>query len=143
MGMSKKAFGIFKIIIAGLIFFFAASQIVRSYTSAELQSTMTIVYKAILWTRLLAGFPIIFLLKEHSIKNLSNKETTDKQNIISIPARFNDEKKVPSKVSMSQKKDSVIEKLIDLRESKLITEDEFVQLRSKLILSDFLLGLFN
>lgn len=137
---SKKILSGIRITIIIAIILLAIQQIIRNYRAKD---EISVAYQSILWTRLLAGFPIVFLLRERTARNDISKKATIAKNSISIPANFIPSKEDASKILLSEKKNSVIEKLIELRESNIITEEEFVQLRSKLILSDFLLGLYN
>ena len=96
------------------------------------------------WIEAGAASLIIILSRDFKLTKPATKTPPSPiENGISIPATFVDNRKKYPTLSMQEKKHVSLEKLVALKENGHITEEEFQQLKSKLILSDFLFGLFN
>ncbi len=130
--------------ISALLFIIIQLIDVACFTS--LLTNLETRYDAGIWLKMSAAFLVIILSMDFKLRLKTPQRKIPLkpfENEISIPATFVDNKNTYPRLSLQKKKDIGLEKLISLKQSGYITEEEFLQLKSKLILSDFLFGLFN
>lgn len=127
-----------------LVMIFLITKIVDFTCIAPLKNDFTTIYFPGVWIKLSAAWMVSIFSMNFKIKKPARKTVTGNfENVISIPATFATNKMSHYKFSISEKKVISLDKLVGLKQCGHITEDEFQQLKSKLILSDFLFGLFN
>ncbi|MEP7229908.1 MAG: SHOCT domain-containing protein [Ginsengibacter sp.] len=126
--------------------FFIIMQVIDLASFTSLFNNIETRYGLGIWIKIIAAFLVVILSRDFKLRLKKPQRKTPLksfENGISIPATFADNKNIYPRLSLQEKEDIGLEKLIALKQSGYITEEEFLQLKSKLILSDFLFGLFN
>lgn len=144
--LEEKTFLLFTTAAGIGVLFFIIMQVIDVACFTSLLTNLETRYDVGIWLKMSAAFLVIILSMDFKLRLKKPQRKTPLksfENGISVPATFSNKKNIYPRLSLQEKKDIGLEKLIALKQSGYITEEEFLQLKSKLILSDFLFGLFN
>ncbi len=142
--LEEKTFLLFTTIAGVASLFFTIMHLIDLTCFTSVFGNIEISYGTGIWLEAGAASLIIILSTNLKLKKPARKiSPAPPENGISIPATFVDNRKTYPTLSVQEKKHISLEKLVALKENGHITDDELQQLKSKLILSDFLFGLFN